>query len=100
MSRWAKKANTTTMRIGKAADLKKRLIPGKASLLGVQRCHERQVAVSFCVIQPVSDDESVRDLEADVLGVDLRLAAFGLGQERAHLQCLRLARRQVAQQLL
>src|SRR5688572_3986744 len=86
MSRWAKNANTTTMRIGKAALLKNRLMESPGSLPRVQRGHVGQVAVSLGMIEPVTDDEPVRDLEANVLGGDLCFAPSRLGEPRAHLE--------------
>src|SRR3712207_1246829 len=95
MSRWAKNASTTTMRIGNAALLKNRLMESPGSLTRVQRCHVRQVAVSLGMIEAVTDDEPVRDLEANVLGVDGCFAPFWLGQQRADLQRRRAARAEV-----
>src|SRR5687767_14209395 len=104
MRREAKNANTITMRIGKAALLKKRLMmrsrargAGQGRIAEVdavscgdgllpQRRDVRQVAVALGMVQPVSDREAVRDLEADVLGGQVHLPPRGLGQQRADLQ--------------
>src|ERR1700751_1414095 len=91
----AKNASTTTMRIGNAALLKNLLIvrkcgagraktpgpglPSVASGLGppnslacgrslLQRSHERQVSVPLLELKSVADRETVRNLEADILG--------------------------------
>src|SRR3954468_2927753 len=116
---WAKNAKTTTMRMGKAALLKKRLIargypgcyrdgqayqhPGGVPAefcSGLQRGHERQVAVALGEIQPVADGELVRDLESDVAREHLDLAPLRLGEQRADLQRGRVAGPQVAHQVL
>ena len=49
-----------------------------------------QVAVILRAIQTVADDELVRDGEADVIGIDVRSAAFGLVEQGADLQRGRL----------
>src|SRR3954464_6226311 len=118
MSFWAKNARTTTIRIGKAALLKKRLIkggiPGWAGLpslpsphrpdrrfsLALKCCDVRQVAITLGEIEPVADREPVRDLEADVPRDHLDLAPLGLGEQRADLQRARIAGPQVAHQVL
>src|SRR4051795_5534380 len=138
ISFWAKKASTTTMRMGKAALLKNLLMrgtrtafaslgkglrvpgalsaprkvlrgwsadrwPGWSRPVGLwlrQRGDVRQVSVALGHVEAVADRELVRDLEAHVARRQLDLAALGLGQQRADLQRGRLARAEVAQQVL
>src|SRR5215207_4224037 len=66
----------------------------------VQRGHIGEVAVPLVVVQAVADGEAVGDLEADVAGGKVDLPALGLGQQGAHLQRRRIARAEVAQQVL
>src|SRR5829696_8018518 len=117
ISRWAKKASTTTIRIGNAALLKKRLM-GRLSVAvgtcakcrwtkgrrapasGVQDRHVGQVPVPLGVVEPVPDDEAVGDLEPHVAGAELHPAALGLREQRAHLERAGSARAEVAQQVL
>ena len=47
---------------------------------------ERQVAVALGVVEPVADDELVRDVEADVPHRHLDLDRLRLAQQRAHLE--------------
>src|SRR4051794_14706250 len=54
--------------------------------------NERQVAVPLAVIEPVADGETVGDLEAHVARVEVDLAPFGLGEQRADLHAGRPAR--------
>ena len=50
--------------------------------LGFQNADVRQIAVFFIVIQPVADDELVRHREADVIRLQVNLAAAGFIQQR------------------
>src|ERR1044072_4646673 len=43
--------------------------------LGLEPAHVAQVAIQLAVIQPVADDELVRDREPDVIDIDLDEAA-------------------------
>src|ERR1700756_1598211 len=65
-------------------------------LSGVEDAHVRQVPVALGEVEPVPDDEAVRDLEADVAHGYVDLASLGLRQQRADLQARRLARLEVA----
>src|SRR3972149_3014279 len=56
----------------------------------------RQVAVALAVVEPVTDHESVGNLEADVVHRDFLEAAGGLVEERGDLERLGLARLQDA----
>src|SRR5215212_3009845 len=51
----------------------------------------RKIAVALGEVEPVADDEAVRDLEADVPDVDVVLAPLGLGEQRADVERCRLA---------
>src|SRR5437763_14780952 len=73
--------------------------PDRRGCLAFQRGHERQVAVALAVVQPVADDEAVGDLEADIAGRQIDLAAGGLRQPRTDLERPRGARAEVAQQV-
>src|SRR5579875_4027459 len=79
-----------------AAALAERL----ALLLAGERSDERQVAMALGVVEAVADDEAVGDLEADVARGQVDLATLGLGEQRAHLERARVARAEVAQQVL
>ena len=46
--------------------------------LRLEHADIREIAVFFCVIEPIADDERVRHLKAGIGGVDRRLAAGGL----------------------
>ena len=46
--------------------------------LRLEHADVREIAVFFCVIEPIADDERVRHLKAGIGGVDRRLAAGGL----------------------
>src|SRR5690606_28867573 len=65
-------------------------LPGTASRVDVRSEHGdvAQIAVALGVVQAVADDELDRDVEADVLAVDLDLRRLGLAQQRAHLDGL------------
>src|SRR6266498_553934 len=65
-----------------------------------QRGDIRQVAVALGEVQAVADGETIGDLEADELDRQLDLAAVGLGQQSAHLERRRVARAEVAKQIL
>src|SRR6476646_10705837 len=77
-----------------------RVYRAPAAPLALERGYERQIAVALVVVQPVPDDEAVGYLEADVAGRQLDLAARGLGQQCADLQRARVARAEVAHQIL
>src|SRR3954453_19485921 len=158
MSRWAKNASTTTIRIGKAALLKNLLMarwtappapcgtrptrgqayqgafglrpgcaicrkawpkpcqgcvrtrssrgcpaPSRCSgrpLVHRQRGHVRQVAIALGVVEAVADREPVRDLEAGEADGELDLSPRRLRQQRAHLERRRVARAEVAHEVL
>src|ERR1039458_902405 len=68
--------------------------------LTLQDRDERQVAMALGIVEPVADDEAIGDLEADVAGRKVHLAPLGLGQQRAHLERARIARAEVAHQVL
>src|SRR5690554_87638 len=50
---------------------------------GFQYADIGQVAIQLRVVEPVSDDELIGDLESDELGMDFDLAALGLVQQDA-----------------
>src|SRR5207248_2495223 len=62
----------------------------------VQHRDVRQVSVPLSVVQPVADDEAIRDLETDVANGDVGLPAPLLDEESAHFQRHRLACAEVA----
>ena len=106
---WATKARITTSRIGKAALLKKRLTGknqrtradfGRPSTASRSDGHVGEVAVALGVVEAVADREAVGDLEADVAGREVDAQALRLGQQGADLQRGRIARLQVAHQVL
>src|SRR4051794_39089298 len=65
-----------------------------------QRGDVRKVAVALGVVEPVADREAVRDLEADEADGKLDLAPRGLRQQRADLKRGRVARAEVAHEVL
>ena len=58
----------------------------------VQHADERQVAVTLGKVQPVADDEQIRNLEADVIRIHFFHAARGLVQQHADFDPARLER--------
>src|SRR5690606_2829423 len=54
--------------------------------VGGERADERQVPVLLRVVEPVPDDELVRDVESHVLHVEVHLDRLRLAQQRADLQ--------------
>src|SRR5688500_9555839 len=65
----------------------------------LQNADVRKVPISLSVVEPVADDEAIRDLEADVADWDFDLAPRGFREQSADLERGRLARPQVAHQV-
>src|SRR3954452_10280806 len=101
-----KKRFTSTRRVAawspatepRKRDVHERLMPA-GDQVGVQKADIGEVAVPLGEIEPVADDELVRDLEADVSHRDVDLAAAGLRQQGADLERRGLAGLQVAHQV-
>jgi hypothetical protein len=69
--------------------------------LGTGECGDvRKVAVTLVVVEAVADREPIVDLEADVPRRQLDLAAIGLRQQGADLECRRPAGAEAAQKVL
>src|SRR5688500_8777655 len=69
---------------------------GLAVDLGAQDAHESEVPVQLAVVEPVADDELVRNREAGVVDLDLHQAACGLVEQRADPERCRLLAAEVA----
>src|SRR3954454_3639619 len=74
--------------------------PTRCPGLALEDRHEGQVAVGLVVVEAVADDEAVRDLEAHVARRQVALAALGLHQQRADREAARVARAQIAHEVL
>ena len=59
----------------------------------------RKIAVSLVIIQPVSDDKLVRNLESLVVDIDLAFPSVRLVQQRTKLYGSRLSALKVFQQI-
>src|SRR5450759_1493569 len=65
-----------------------------------QNAHVLEVAISLRIVQPISDNEFIRNLKSDVVRLDVFLdAPFRLVKQRRDLQRIRLALLQNAQQV-
>src|ERR1700756_868761 len=65
----------------------------------IEDAHVGQVAVPLGEVEPVSDDEAVRDLESDVAHRNVDLATVRLRQQGADLQGRRPPRLEVADEV-
>src|SRR5690606_24106233 len=81
--------------VPRAGELTARLDRRSAAVdLGIQRADVGQVAVALVVVETVADDELVRDVESDVLDLDVDLHGLRLAQQRDDLERCGIARRE------